>query len=174
MALNIKNLGIVLIAFSIILLVILTYIKIDNDAKGVLWCEKFEQFDLDMKNCPAHQSNFSWVIIVAYGLIFLMLAIGIYMVVFIKPSQTTMLKEASEPVAELKKDFKPVDMSRLDEEETRLYELIKSKGGSTYQGDLIRETGFSKVKTTRILDRLELKGILERKRRGMTNIIILK
>ncbi len=174
MTLNVKNLGIVLIAFSIILLAILTYIKIDNDAKGVLWCEKFEQSDLDMKDCPAHQSNFSWVIIAAYGLIFLMLAIGAYMAFFIKPAQVTTPKEALESAAEPKKDFKPVDMSRLDEEETRVYELIKSKGGSAYQGDLIRETGFSKVKTTRILDRLELKGVLERKRRGMTNIIVLK
>ena len=32
----------------------------------------------------------------------------------------------------------------------------------------------NKVKITRILDKLEGMGILERKRRGMTNVVILK
>ena len=52
--------------------------------------------------------------------------------------------------------------------------IIKNKDGSAYQTDLIKETGFSKVKISRVLDRLEAKDILERKRRGMTNIIVLK
>ena len=43
-----------------------------------------------------------------------------------------------------------------------------------YQSDVMKELELSKVKVTRILDRLEGKGILERKRRGMTNIVILK
>ena len=38
---------------------------------------------------------------------------------------------------------------------------------------LIQETGFSKVQMTRILDRMEGRKIIERKRRGMTNVIIL-
>ena len=43
-----------------------------------------------------------------------------------------------------------------------------------YQSSLMKETGFSKVKTTRVLDRLETKKILERKRRGMTNLVVLR
>ena len=65
-------------------------------------------------------------------------------------------------------------MSKLGDEEKKIYEILKNKNGSAYQTDLIRETGFSKVKVTRILDRLETKDIFERKRRGMTNIIVLK
>jgi len=38
----------------------------------------------------------------------------------------------------------------------------------------VEETGFTKVKITRILDSLEGNGLIERKRRGMTNIIILR
>jgi uncharacterized membrane protein len=43
-----------------------------------------------------------------------------------------------------------------------------------YQSDLIKETEFSKVKITRILDKMESKDVIDRKRRGMTNIIVLK
>ena len=65
-------------------------------------------------------------------------------------------------------------MKRLDEEERVIVEKIKEKEGSIYQSDLIKETSFSKVKMTRILDKLESKGIVEKKRRGMTNIVVLK
>ena len=70
--------------------------------------------------------------------------------------------------------FKKIDVSKLDDEEKKIYALIKNNKGSIYQSDIIKDTGFSKVKTTRILDRLESKGVAERKRRGMTNIIILR
>ena len=65
-------------------------------------------------------------------------------------------------------------MKKLDAEEQKIIRLLEEKEGSTYQSDLIKETGHSKVKITRILDKLESKGILEKKRRGMTNIVVLK
>ena len=43
-----------------------------------------------------------------------------------------------------------------------------------FQSSLVNETKLSKVKVTRILDRLEGKSLIERKRRGMSNVIILK
>jgi len=39
---------------------------------------------------------------------------------------------------------------------------------------LIEKTGFGKAKMTRIIDRLEGRCFVERKRRGMTNIVVLK
>ena len=70
--------------------------------------------------------------------------------------------------------FQKVDLSKLDEEEIKIYELLKKSEGSVYQSDLVRETGISKVRITRILDRMETKRILERKRRGMANLVVLK
>ena len=46
--------------------------------------------------------------------------------------------------------------------------------GSYTTADLIKETDYTKVHMTRILDKMEGKRILERKRRGMTNIVVLK
>ncbi len=58
-------------------------------------------------------------------------------------------------------------------DEKIIYDEI-SKERSIFQSTLVEKTGLSKVKVTRILDKLEGKGIIERKRRGMTNMVILK
>lgn len=163
MNINSKTIAAVLIGFAIILLFILVLVKMDVDKQGALLCEAFHENELDMTQCPVHKSNVSWMILFAFGIGFVMLGVGAYLLFGQKDK------------AELaKKDFKPVDTSKLDEDEKKIYSLVKSKGGSVYQTDLIRETGFTKVKVTRILDKLESDEILERKRRGMTNIIVLK
>ena len=53
-------------------------------------------------------------------------------------------------------------------------EQIIAAEGSVLQSELVSTTGLTKVKVTRILDKLEGKGLIERRRRGMTNIVILK
>lgn len=75
----------------------------------------------------------------------------------------------------------PIQKAKLNQtiksltgEEKKVYDLIVGSDGSVFQTDLIQKTGYSKVKISRILDRLETKGIVERRRRGMTNLIVLK
>jgi len=65
-------------------------------------------------------------------------------------------------------------MSTLDKEEKIVLERIIESEGTIFQSDLVEKTEFPKVKITRILDRLEGRNLVERKRRGMTNIVILK
>ena len=43
-----------------------------------------------------------------------------------------------------------------------------------FQSELVEKTGHTKVKMTRILDKLEAKGLIERRRKGMTNLVFLK
>jgi len=62
----------------------------------------------------------------------------------------------------------------LEGEEKRIYELIGSSGGFIFQNELVEKSGMNKVKVTRLLDKLEAKRLVERKRRGMTNVVILK
>lgn len=62
----------------------------------------------------------------------------------------------------------------LTGEEKQIINLLKSNDNSIYQSELIKKTDKSKVQITRILDKLEAKKVIDRKRRGMTNIIILK
>ncbi len=168
MAQNEKIIGYSLIAFAAVLFVVLIFIKIQVDKESAYLCEKFHENKLDMSACPVHQansfsSNLSWMITTAFGISFLIFAAGVYIAFF----HRLLTREP-------KKEFKDVDLSRLGGDEKRIYEIIKSKSGSAYQSDLIKETGLSKVKVTRVLDRLEAKDVLEKKRRGMTNIIVLK
>ncbi|MBS3148671.1 MarR family transcriptional regulator [Candidatus Woesearchaeota archaeon] len=62
----------------------------------------------------------------------------------------------------------------LGSEESTMFDLIAKADGMIFQNELVEKTGLSKVKVTRILDKLEAKGIIERRRRGMTNAVILK
>ncbi|MFH1065473.1 MAG: hypothetical protein V1734_03145 [Nanoarchaeota archaeon] len=64
--------------------------------------------------------------------------------------------------------------SLLNEEEKKIIALLKEADGTMFQSDLVEKSGFTKVKITRILDVLEGKRLVERKRRGMTNVVILK
>ncbi|MBI4146981.1 MarR family transcriptional regulator [Candidatus Woesearchaeota archaeon] len=62
----------------------------------------------------------------------------------------------------------------LGGEEAKAFDLITQSNGMIFQNELVEKMALSKVKVTRILDKLEAKGLLERRRRGMTNVIILK
>jgi|TARA_B100000315_G_C14307052_1_gene464544 uncharacterized membrane protein len=74
---------------------------------------------------------------------------------------------------EIKKENKEI-LKKLNEDEKFVLEKIKEAEGSIFQSTLVEQTEFNKVKITRILDRLEGLKIIERKRRGMTNVVILK
>ena len=43
-----------------------------------------------------------------------------------------------------------------------------------FQPDLMEKLEIGKVKTTRLLDKLEAKQLIERKRRGMNNLVVLR
>ena len=65
-------------------------------------------------------------------------------------------------------------MNKLNDDEKLVFDKIIESEGTIFQSDLVDKTKFTKVKVTRLLDKLEGKGLIERKRRGMTNVVILK
>lgn len=72
-----------------------------------------------------------------------------------------------------KQDFEKT-LKQLDGDEKKVYELISSSDGVVFQSDIVEKTGFQKVKVTRLLDRMEHRGLVERRRRGMSNIVLIK
>ncbi len=164
--LNQKKVGSLLAAFSLVLLFILIWVKVNVDQEQSFLCKVVEESPtLTMDQCPAHDSNTSWLLLIGFGVGFLVLVSGLYLL--FSPKGEPLLSSAG-----LKK--KEVDISALTNEEKKIYELLTLKEGSLYQSDLIKETGLSKVKISRILDKMEGREIIERKRRGMTNIVLLK
>ena len=118
--------------------------------------------------CPMHATVQTQEII-SYGLMGLLLLVGLFMVFFMKDE--TIVKEMKKG---LSKEDKERRLENLNEEERAVMNIILREEGSVFQSSLVNETKLSKVKVTRILDRLEGKKLIERKRRGMSNIVILK
>ena len=106
---------------------------------------------------------------VSYGLMSLLVAAGVFVSYFMKDKEVVRKEKKH-----LSKEEKHRKLENLDEEEKQVMNIVLREDGSIYQSDLVKETGLSKVKVSRLLDRIEGKGLIERKRRGMTNIVVLK
>ncbi|MGC8609520.1 MAG: helix-turn-helix transcriptional regulator [Thermoplasmata archaeon] len=63
---------------------------------------------------------------------------------------------------------------KLNEKEEMIIELLRKNSGRTTQNVLVKSTGLSPASVSRLLLSLENKDIIERKRKGMTNEILLK
>lgn len=95
----------------------------------------------------------------------IVLLIGLYFVFFSDREKNKKQKQETKKY-EIPKDLNP--------DEKQIIQIIIDEEGAIFQSHLTEKTKLSKVKITRILDKLEGKGIIERKRRGMTNVVILK
>ncbi len=67
----------------------------------------------------------------------------------------------------------PTLVKLLGEDERRMYLELRNHGGQMYQRDLVALGVFSKAKVTRVLDKLEAKGLVVREAHGMTNRVRL-
>lgn len=69
--------------------------------------------------------------------------------------------------------FQDLAIRLLDGDERRLLKVIVEAKGDILQRDLVRITAFSEAKVSRLLDRLEQRGLVRRERRGMANRVRL-
>ena len=150
---NNKRLGIVLVILSLIIGgIFVYYISILTQKTQELGC-------FNNQECSTIERGLS-ISHIAVGIFSFILALGFYLLFFNK-----------ERIIE-QKDY---DISKLNKEEKRVFSFIKeNKEKGTYQSNIVENFNFPKSKVSRILDRLEANNLIERKRRGMTNIIVLK
>jgi uncharacterized membrane protein len=78
--------------------------------------------------------------------------------------------EAGGSATESKDDDERI-LRMLSADELRLYEIIRDAGGELLQMHVVSAKIFSKAKVTRLLDKLEKRGLVVRERHGMTNRI---
>jgi len=110
---------------------------------------------------------------ISAAIAFLVLIIGLFLV-FSKENERIVVKKIR-PFGKLEmKKFDKKSLEKLESEEKKIMNLILENKGSIFQSEIVAKTGLNKVKTTRILDSLEARGFVERRRRGMTNIVMLK
>lgn len=104
------------------------------------------------------------------SIIAIIVIIGLY-IMFSKPNEKIIQKTVIKKIKEQKKN---IDFSKLEKREKETIEFIQKEGGAIFQADLKEKLNIGKVGITRLLDKLEAKQLIERKRRGMNNIIVLK
>ncbi|MFT4311394.1 MAG: helix-turn-helix transcriptional regulator [Candidatus Woesearchaeota archaeon] len=154
-----KNQGYALLIVALVLFASGLMLNNYHQESSLFMCTLVEQNpDIDMADCPAHSNTHIYYIAIIMAIGFGAFFFAIYLIF-----DADMLKS--------KKADKKIN---LDDDEKIVINLLETNEGSVYQSDIVKHTEFSKVKTTRVLDKLEGKGLLERKRRGMTNIVILK
>ena len=103
---------------------------------------------------------------ISLAITLVILVIGI-VIMFSKPKEKVIIKK-------VKEKKKKIDMSKLDDKEKKAIEFLKEENGGMFQADLMDKLEIGKVGITRLLDKLEAKQLIERKRRGMTNLVVLK
>lgn len=77
--------------------------------------------------------------------------------------------EPSAEVVHAEPEREAVLTAPMTEDESRLYEMISDAGGEMLQMHIVSSGVFSKAKVTRLLDKLEKRGLVVRERHGMTN-----
>ena len=153
-----KNVGWLIIGISIIIGVIILIFNLglrnivaDTCTHGTT-CSMYDTISIQ-----------TWI---SFAIVGIILVIGLVLL-FTKPKEKIVVKT-------IKDKKKKLDLSGLDKQERETITLIQEENGAIFQGALMEKLGVGKVGITRLLDKLEAKQIVERKRRGMNNIVVLK
>lgn len=160
-----KSLGIGIMALAIVLFVIgFAYVRSAENAllAGHEVGPSGECTHPQNEVCPFAQLN--ELAVPKYGGLFLdiiLFAFGLFL--FLKKTPEEKAAKKAKGAAQ-----------KLGGDEAKAFDIITQSEGMIFQNELAEKLGVSKVKATRILDRLEAKGLVERRRRGMTNIVVLK
>lgn len=151
-----KNVGWLIVGISIIIGIIVLIFNVG--LKNIVDETCTHGSDCSMFDTIAVQTGISLAIA---AIIFV---IGL-VIMFTKPKEKIIIKK-------IKK--KRLNLKGLDRDEKEVINLLQKENGAIFQRTLMEKLEIGKVKTTRVLDKLESRELIERKRRGMNNIVVLK
>lgn len=156
-----KPVGAIIAIIGILLILISISFTMEHMAFGM---ELHKTCDLADAVCPFIAVPWQGMFSIGIGVLFVIVGIAIYMKPFAsrKRHHNIDMDSAKKALKELEGDERDVMNSVIGE------------NGMIFQSALMERTGLSKVKITRVLDRLENKRLIERKRRGMTNVVVLR
>ena len=153
-----KNVGLLIIGIGIIVgLIVLIFNSTLNNLIGATCSHGPE---CTMYNTLSIQT------LMSLSIVAIILIIG-FVIMFVKPNEKIIIKK-------VKEKKKKLNLENLDRDEKKVIEFLLKEGKAVFQSDLMEKLEIGKVKTTRLLDKLEAKQLIERKRRGMNNIVILR
>ena len=157
-----KYVGYLLMGISLLVIVII--LLFNSTLKEIVKDSCGEAHSL---SCPMNKTVDEQTYI-ALGVVGLLIIVS-FILIFSKPQKEIVFKTRT-----IEKKIKKREMNTagLKDEEIKVLDLIK-ESKAVFQADLIEKTGYGKAKMTRIIDRLEGKGFVERKRRGLTNVVVM-
>jgi len=153
-----KHVGLLIIGIAVVMaILVLLFNSVLKDAIGLSCthgstCEMYIGVNVQ-----------TWISLSIVGIVFIL---GLF-IMFTKPKEKVIVKK-------VKEKKKKLDLSGLDKDEKKVIDLLVKENGGMFQASLMEKLEIGKVKTTRLLDKLEAKQLIERKRRGMNNLVILK
>ena len=157
-----KNVGYLILGISVLMILI---IFLFNSTLRDFVTSSCSLAHGDLYSCPMYET-ISQQTYLSLGIVGLLIVVG-FVLVFSKPHEKIVLKK-------IRERKRKMDLSNIDKDEKRVVDLLIGEDNAMFQADLMEKLGIGKVKMTRILDKLEAKQIIERKRRGMTNIVVLR
>ena len=119
----------------------------------------------DVESCEMYDSvNYQKYF--ALGIVGVLLVIG-FVLIFTKPRERIITRKIKEP-------RKKINLDSLEPKEREVIKILQQENGTIFQATLMEKLNVGKVGITRLLDKLEAKQIIERKRRGMNNVVVLR
>ena len=120
---------------------------------------------MEAESCPMNKT-INQQTYLSLSIVGILIIIGLVFI-FNKPKEKIIIKN-------IKAKKKKLDLSGLDSKEKEVINILQKENGTIFQATLMERLGSGKVGITRLLDKLEAKQLIERKRRGMNNIVVLK
>jgi uncharacterized membrane protein len=158
-----KNVGWILIGLSVLFVIIILLFNVA--LKDIVNASCSLEHEAD--SCPMYDT-ISKQTLLSLGIVGLLIIVGLVLI-FSKPEEKIIVKTKT-----VKEKRKKIDVEGLDKDEKKVVELLQKENGGMFQADLMEKLEMGKVKLTRLLDKLEAKQLIERKRRGMNNIVVLR
>ena len=152
-----KNVGYLIIGISIIIVFII--LLFNNGLKGIVDQTCSHGSSCTMYDTIAIQT---WLSLSTAALVFI---IGLFLVFTKEPERIIIQK--------VKEKKKKLNLKGLDNDEKKVIKILQKENNAIFQKTLMEQMEIGKVKITRLLDKLEAKQLIERKRRGMNNIVVL-
>ncbi len=154
-----KHVGFLILGISIILIIIVLLFQTALNEIVIASCGAAHTTACPMSGTINQQTY------LALAIVGVLIVIG-FVLIFSKPKERIIVKK-------IKEKKKKLDLKGLDKDEKRVINLLM-KEGAMFQSTLMEKLEIRKVKTTRLLDKLEAKQLIERKRRGMNNIVVIR
>lgn len=154
-----KHVGFLLLGIATLLIVIIFLFQ------GALTEIVNTSCSMEVTACPMNKTITQQTYL-ALAIVGVLITIS-FILIFTKPKEKIIIKKIKEKKAKL-------NLENLDKDERIVVDLLLKENGTMFQASLMEKLEIGKVGMTRLLDKLEAKQLIERKRRGMNNIVVLK